>query len=633
MATPEEILEKTWGYTHFRPLQKDIIDAVLAGNDTLALLPTGGGKSICFQVPALALEGVCLVITPLIALMKDQVEQLKRRNVLASAIYAGLSPTEVDYTLDNCIYGHTKFLYLSPERLQSELVKVRAQKMKIGLLVVDEAHCISQWGHDFRPPYLQIHTFRDTICPKTPIIAVTATATHEVRADIIHYLALREPRIFVQSFSRENLVYSAIEVANKEKKLLEILQKVPGSAIVYTKSRKRTVEVAQFLKKYQISSEHYHAGLPTNERFAKQQRWITGETRVIVSTNAFGMGIDKPDVRVVVHMDFADTLESYYQESGRAGRDQQKAFAVCLFQQPDIEMALRTLEKRYPEIQLIKHTYQCLCNYYKLALGSVSLESFDFDLQDFCGVYGLNPTDTHYVLKVLQDQNILTLSDAYYSPSKLSLLLTPAELYDLQVRSPKLEKFTKVLLRMYGGELMGNYVRISESAIAGTYFAQPKEIEQILTHLHETGVADYQKQKSKPQLTFLTSRQDAQNLTLDIPLFQQKKQLDFQKLTHVIKYLESTETCRMLYLQRYFDEVTDKTCGKCDNCRRQANRQWEIEKQKQFKQSILDLLPCTMDEILQSSLFQDKEKLKIMLKELIDKEEVQFSQLGFLQKK
>ncbi|MFN3783715.1 MAG: ATP-dependent DNA helicase RecQ [Spirosomataceae bacterium] len=632
MATPEEILEKTWGYTQFRPLQKDIIDSVLAGNDTLALLPTGGGKSICFQVPALALEGVCLVITPLIALMKDQVEQLKRRNVLASAIYAGLSPTEVDYTLDNCIYGQTKFLYLSPERLQSELVKVRAQKMKIGLLVIDEAHCISQWGHDFRPPYLQIHAFRAAICPETPIIAVTATATHEVRADIIHYLAMREPRIFVQSFSRENLVYSAIEVANKEKKLLEILQKVPGSAIVYTKSRKRTVEVAQFLKKYQISSEHYHAGLPTSERFAKQQRWIVGETRVIVSTNAFGMGIDKPDVRVVVHMDFADTLESYYQESGRAGRDQQKAFAVCLFQQPDIEMALRTMEKRYPEIQLIKHTYQCLCNYYKLALGSVSLESFDFDLQDFCGIYGLNPTDTHYVLKVLQDQNILTLSDAYYSPSKLSLLVTPAELYDLQVRSPKLEKFTKVLLRMYGGELMGNYVRISESAIAGTYFAQPKEIEQILTHLQEMGVADYQKQKSKPQLTFLTSRQDAQNLALDIPLFQQKKQLDFQKLTHVIQYLETTETCRMLYLQRYFDEVTDKTCGKCDNCRRQVAQKWEIEKREQFKQSILDLLPCSMDEILQSSLFQDKEKLKIILKELIEKEEVRFTQLGFLQK-
>ncbi|MFN3589029.1 MAG: ATP-dependent DNA helicase RecQ [Spirosomataceae bacterium] len=633
MATPEEILENTWGYTHFRPLQKDIIESVLAGNDTLALLPTGGGKSICFQVPALDLDGVCLVITPLIALMKDQVEQLKRRNVLASAIYAGLSPTEVDYTLDNCIYGQTKFLYLSPERLQSELVKVRAQKMKIGLLVIDEAHCISQWGHDFRPPYLQIHAFRDAICPETPIIAVTATATHEVRADIIRYLGMREPRVFVQSFSRENLVYSAIEVPNKEKKLLEILQKVPGSAIVYTKSRKRTVEVAQFLKKYQISSEHYHAGLPTTERFAKQQRWIVGETRVIVSTNAFGMGIDKPDVRIVVHMDFSDTLESYYQESGRAGRDQQKAFAVCLFQRPDIEMALRTMEKRYPEIQLIKHTYQCLCNYYKLALGSISLESFDFDLQDFCTIYGLNPTDTHYVLKVLQDQNVLTLSDAYYSPSKLSLLVSPAELYDLQVRSPKLEKFTKVLLRMYGGELMGNYVRISESAIAGTYFAQTQEIEQILTHLQEVGVADYQKQKSKPQLTFLTSRQDAQNLALDIPLFQQKKQLDFQKLTHVIKYLETTETCRMLYLQKYFDEITEKTCGKCDNCRRQVNRQWEIEKQLQFKQSILDLLPCTMDEIMQSSLFQDKEKLKLILKELIDKEEVQFTQLGFLQKK
>lgn len=633
MATPEEILEKTWGYTHFRPLQKDIIESVLAGQDTLALLPTGGGKSICFQVPALALDGVCLVVTPLIALMKDQVEQLKRRNVLASAIYAGLSPTEVDYTLDNCIYGQTKFLYLSPERLQSELLKVRAQKMKIGLLVIDEAHCISQWGHDFRPPYLQIHAFREAICPKTPIIAVTATATHEVRADIIRYLGMREPRIFVQSFSRDNLIYSVFEVTNKEKKLLEILQKVPGSAIVYTKSRKRTVEVAQFLKKYHISSEHYHAGLPTTERFAKQQRWIVGETRVIVSTNAFGMGIDKPDVRVVVHMDFSDTLESYYQESGRAGRDQQKAFAVCLYQRPDIEMALRTMEKRYPEIQLIKHTYQCICNYYKLALGSVSLESFDFDLQDFCTVYGLNPTDTHYVLKVLQDQSILTLSDAYHSPSKLSLLVSPAELYDLQVRSPKLEKFTKILLRMYGGELMGNYVRISESAIAATYFAQTKEVEQILEHLQQMEVADYQKQKNKPQLTFLTSRQDAQNLALDITLFQQKKQLDFQKLAHVIKYLETTETCRMLYLQRYFDEVTDKTCGKCDNCRRQANKQWELEKIHQFKQSILDLLPCTMDEIIQSSLFQDKEKLKLILKELIEKEEVQFTKLGFLQKK
>lgn len=352
-----EILQKYWGYSTFRPLQEDIIRSVMSGHDTLALLPTGGGKSVCFQVPGLATEGLCLVISPLIALMKDQVEQLTRRGILAQAIYSGMSNREIDIALDNCIYGHTKFLYISPERLQTELFQVRAAKMKIGLLAIDEAHCISQWGYDFRPPYLQIAEFRQLI-PQVPCIALTATATEVVKKDIQEKLAFKNGAVFQKSFARANLSYSAFFEENKEKRLLEMLQKVPGTAVVYVRNRKRTQQAADYLRKMGISADFYHAGLPNDQRAKKQEAWIQNKTRVIVATNAFGMGIDKPDVRLVVHIDLPDSLEAYYQEAGRAGRDEKLAYATALFNQQDINQLRQNIQTSYPTEDLIRRVYQ-----------------------------------------------------------------------------------------------------------------------------------------------------------------------------------------------------------------------------------------------------------------------------------
>ncbi len=628
MLTPEEILKKNWGYSSFRPLQREIVQSALDRRDTLALLPTGGGKSICFQVPALMLGGVCLVITPLIALMKDQVEQLKKREIRAAALYAGLSPTEIDYTLDRCIYGDLQFLYISPERLLTDLLRVRAKQMKIGLVAVDEAHCISQWGHDFRPPYLRIHEFRAEVCPDTPILAVTATATDAVREDIIEHLKLQNPQIFVQSFARPNLVYAAAEVANKERKLLDILQKTQGSGIVYARTRKRTVEVAQFLQKQGHSAEFYHAGLPTQERFARQQRWINNQTRWMVATNAFGMGIDKPDVRVVVHMDFPDSLENYYQESGRAGRDEKTAYGICLYQPQDIEQARRQIEQKYPDVATLRHLYQCLSNYFKLALGSEPFAPFDFDLGEFCSIYGLTPHTTHFALKLLEEFGFITLSDAYYSPSKLSFLMSTSELYDLQLRSANMEKFTKCLLRLYGGELMGNYVRISENAIAQAFYLDAPEVEKWLERLHESGLVDYQKQKFKPQLTFLTARQDADRLPIDSQWIQQRKEKESNTLESVVSYLTDDHACRMQYIQHYFDEPQAPICGKCDRCRQRASTG---DRAAHYRTKLLEVLPCTVDELVQSPFFTDKGLLRQVLDTMMAEDVVYFSKLGFLQ--
>lgn len=628
MLTPEEILQKNWGYSSFRPLQRDIIQSALDRRDTLALLPTGGGKSICFQVPALALGGVCLVITPLIALMKDQVEQLKKRSIRAAALYAGMSPTEIDYTLDRCIYGDLQFLYVSPERLLTDLLRARAKQMNIGLLAIDEAHCISQWGHDFRPPYLKIHEFRTEVCPNTPILAVTATATDTVRQDIIQYLQLQNPQVFVQSFARPNLIYAASEVPNKERKLLEIIQKTSGTGIVYARTRKRTVEIAQFLQKHGYSAEFYHAGLPTQERFARQHRWISNQTRLMVATNAFGMGIDKPDVRVVVHMDLPDSLENYYQESGRAGRDLGTAYGITLFQTQDIEQAYRQIDQKYPDVASLRHLYQGLCNYFKLALGSEPFAPFDFDLGDFCSIYGLTAQPTHFALKLLEEFGYITLSDAYYSPSKLSFLMSPAELYDLQLRSANMEKFTKCLLRLYGGELMGNYVRISENTIAQAFYLDAPEVEKWLERLQEMGLVDYQKQKFKPQLTFLTARQNADTLAIDPSWIQQRREKEIRTLTSVVNYLTEEGICRMQFIQHYFNEPTAQPCGKCDRCRHKANGS---DRSTQYRAKLLEVLPCTVDELVQSPFFSDKGLLRQVIDTLMAEDLVYFSKLGFLQ--
>ena len=579
--TTRQILQQFWGYTSFRPLQEDIVDAVLAGQDTLVLMPTGGGKSICFQVPALAMPGVCLVVTPLIALMKDQVGQLKRRGIPAAAIYAGMHAREIDTTLDNCIYGNTKFLYLSPERLRTELVIERVKQMSVCLLAVDEAHCVSAWGYDFRPPYLQIAELRELI-PATPLIALTASATLDVQADIVDKLAMRPhdgqgTRIFRQTFARPNLSYSVLQTEQKEDRLLRILNRVPGTGIVYVRSRRQTQRVASWLQRQGIAADYYHAGLSTQERSDRQDAWLQNQTRVIVSTNAFGMGIDKPDVRVVVHLDLPDSLEAYYQEAGRAGRDGQKAYAVMLYTPGDLEQLRQRTEQLYQPVEMLRRVYQALANYTAVPVGGGQFASYDFDMATFTHTYSLPPTETHYALKQLQLEGFVQLNDNYYHPSRLTILLDNRQLYEFQVMNPRLDPFLKMLLRYYGGELFTDFITISESALARTFMINQPEIVALLEQLHQRGVVVYEKQKDKPQLTFLTPRLDAPTLPVNAAELNRRKELALRKVNAAILYTEHPTQCRTRLLQAYFGERTQERCGICDNCIKQKKQAGTVD--------------------------------------------------------
>ncbi len=632
MQASKEILLKYWEYNTFRPLQEDIINSVLAGNDTLAILPTGGGKSICFQVPALQMEGVCIVITPLIALMKDQVEQLKRRGIKAAAIYSGMHRTEIDYTLDNFVYGDYKFLYVSPERLLTEIMQERTKRMKVCLLAIDEAHCISQWGYDFRPPYLKIPDFRK-FAPNAPMIALTATATRDVKADIQQKLGLRNIKVFQQSFARPNISYSAFCEESKERKLFDILQKVQGSAIVYVRSRRRTKEISDWLNRNKISAEFYHAGLAMNDRFKKQEAWIKNQVRVIVATNAFGMGIDKPDVRVVVHLDLPENLEAYYQESGRAGRDGLKSYAILLYFKSDLTDIYKQVDQKYPPVENLKRIYQALANYFKLAVGAENFESYDFDFQEFIGTFGLVANDTHNALKKLEDEGLIQLSDSYFSPSKLVFKVDNHSLYNFQIKNANYDKFTKMLLRMYGGQLFTDFTTISESAIARNYFASNLEVEKMLEYLHEVGIATYQKQKSVPQLTFLTARQDANYLAIDRAEYHRRKLKDTERVDSVVQFAQEERRCRMQFLQEYFDEFTEATCGICDNCLKHKKREVPFDIYAKYRLKILEILPANITHVVGYSFFTNKDFVTEVIRKMIENEEIWYSELGVLQRK
>ena len=577
---PQSILKQYWGYDAFRPLQAEIIQSVLERQDTLALMPTGGGKSLCFQVPALMSEGICIVISPLIALMQDQVEQLKRRGISAVGIFSGMHKNQIDITLDNCIYGDIKFLYVSPERLQTKLFIERAKLMKINLLAIDEAHCISQWGYDFRPPYMKIAEFR-ALVPKVPIIALTATATQEVRADIINQLEMVNPQTFQQSFARANLSYSAFKEDDKERRLMKILQNVPGSGVVYVRNRRRTQEVSDLLNKYNIQSTFYHAGLNAQERTKRQENWIKNRVRVIVATNAFGMGIDKPDVRTVVHLDLPDTLEAYYQEAGRAGRDGEKAYTVALYNQSDVENLEKNVLAAYPPLELVRRVYQSLGNLYQLAVGTGEFNSFDFDLMEFQNRFNLPTTDTYFALKILGNQGFIQLSESLKSSgSKVMFLVDNRELYDFQLRNPKHDSFIKLLLRMYGGELFGTFLNISETNMAKIFLIPVNEVEGILATLDKFKILVYDKQKDKPQLTFLTPRFDIRELPLQEAEIAQRKERDLQKARAVKHYVEQPNRCRTQLLLEYFNEITDAECGICDNCLKKKKQQKVVVEDK-----------------------------------------------------
>ncbi len=556
-------------------MQEDIVDTVLSRQDALVLMPTGGGKSICFQVPTLAMKGVCLVVTPLIALMKDQVEQLRKRGIPAAAIYSGMHYREIDTALDNCIYGNTKFLYMSPERLRTEIVVERVKQMTVCLLAVDEAHCVSAWGYDFRPPYLQIAEFRELI-PDTPVVALTASATPEVQTDILDKLAMRQPRVFRQTFARPNLSYSVLLEEAKEQRLLRVLGRVTGSAIVYVRSRRQTQQVAAWLNREGVLADFYHAGLTTQQRSDKQDAWMSVRpglptTRVMVATNAFGMGIDKPDVRLVVHLDVPESLEAYYQEAGRAGRDGLKAYALMLYTKGDLENLRYRTEQLYQPVPMLRRVYQALANYTAVPLGGGEFNSYDFDLAAFTNTFSLPPQETHYALKQLQLEGFIQLSENYYHPSKLTLTLDNRQLYEFQVMNPRFDSFLKLILRMYGGEVFTDFITISESALARAFLLDQREIVGLLEQLHQRNVIIYEKQKDKPQLTFLTPRYDAPALPINVAELNRRRELALRKVQAATVYTEHQTQCRTRLLQAYFGEKPDAhspdhACGICDNC-------------------------------------------------------------------
>ena len=566
----KEILQQYWGYDAFRPLQEDIINAVLEGKDTLALLPTGGGKSICFQVPALAKDGLCLVISPLIALMKDQVQNLKNKGIPALSIYSGMSFLEVKKTLQNAAHGNYKFLYVSPERLETNLFLEYLPAMNINLIAVDEAHCISQWGYDFRPPYTRIAKLREYL-PSVSILALTASATATVQDDICEKLVFsKNQQRFQQSFERANLSYSIFNAASKQNKLLEILNNVKGSAIVYCKSRRHTKDVADLLLMNKINASYYHAGLGNEERNKRQEDWINNNTRVMACTNAFGMGIDKPNVRVVVHYDVPDCLENYYQEAGRAGRDGKRAYAVLLYNDRELQDLQLQSSIRYPEKEEIKTVYTAVMNYLQVAAGSGESVSYDFDLATFAAAFKINILTATYAIKTLEQENILTLNEVFFKPSTIVFICEKNELNEFEQQHPQLELVIKGLLRSYEG-IFDFATAIYETQLANFIHKKLPDVLQQLQVLHQSRIIDYSSRKDKPQLTLLQNRMYADSFMINLSDYAQRK-INFEKRVKAIAiYVQQIIQCRSRIIAAYFNDINVKACGICDNCIRQQD--------------------------------------------------------------
>ena len=611
--------------------QEEIIDAVLAGKDVLALLPTGGGKSVCFQVPSILMEGVCIVITPLIALMQDQVTQLKKRGIHAYAVHSGMSHREIDITLDNCIYGQVKFLYLSPERLLTELFRERFKKMNVCLVAIDEAHCISQWGYDFRPPYLQIADLRE-IKPKVPFIALTASATRMVKADIVDKLKLKDTAVFQRSVVRENLSFVVRKTENKEKKLLEVLRKVQGTAIVYVRSRKATQDLSKWLNKQGIKSTFYNAGLTHEERSGRQQEWISGLMRVMVSTNAFGMGINKADVRTVIHMDLPENLEAYYQEAGRAGRDGKRSFAVLIFHDADVLALDHKIQQSQPGLEYLKKIYQALANYYQLAIGSSQGESFDFELEEFCKRFNFKSSAVYPALKKLEETGLIQLSESFYRLSRLHFSIDKKKLYDFQVANEKYDPLIKTFLRLYGGELFNEFVGISEGQAGKMLKRSTKSITDDLIKLGKLQLLNYEPASDKPQITFVLPRQDPNHLPIDMARLESRRSLIFEKKDAMITYVTQSHRCRMEVIQEYFDEEALIPCGICDVCIEKHKKENQTAL-KDYREQIFYLLkqkPLSAEELETAVSPHDQELFVEVLREMVDNREVAYDEFWVL---
>ena len=563
MLSPHEILKRYWGYNTFRSSQLEVIHSILEGKDTLVLMPTGGGKSLCFQVPSMMMEGICIVISPLIALMSDQVNNLKSKQIRAIAISSAMTPREVDIALDNCIYGDYKFLYLSPERLENEVVRNRLQKMNINIIAVDESHCISEWGYDFRPSYLKIAQIRSLT--QAAVIALTASATEKVVEDIQEKLQFKSRNVIKSSFYRDELSYVVLKHEDKDTKLLHVLNKVKGSAIVYCNTRKETKRLHLMLKEHGISSHYYHAGLDILDRDSKQKQWLMNHVRVMVATNAFGMGIDKADVRLVVHNFLPYSLEAYYQEVGRAGRDQKLAYAIMITNRFDADEMNKKIEDHFPEINEIRTVYQQLANHFGLATGSGQFSEFPFEINEFCEKYSLNYLKTYNILKLLEKEDILKLSPSVNQPSRIYFKISNIELYQFQIANKKYDILLKILLRSYAS-LFDTYVKIQESIIAKRAQINTQEVKDLLSKLHQMDIIDYIPQNSHPKILFLKERIDTKRLIISKETLEKRKNIEKQKSKSVIQFINNNHICRSSFIQSYFGEKNPKKCGKCDVC-------------------------------------------------------------------
>ena len=617
----QEILKQYWGYDSFRDLQEEIITSIGEGKDTLGLMPTGGGKSITFQVPALAQEGICIVITPLIALMKDQVQNLRKRGIKALAIYSGMTRQEILTALENCIFGNYKFLYISPERLDTEIFRTKLRSMKVSIITVDESHCISQWGYDFRPAYLKIAEIRELL-PGVPVLALTATATPEVVKDIQTRLNFREGNVFRMSFERKNLAYIVRKTDNKTKELLHILQRISGSAIIYVRNRRRTKEITELLTNEGITADFYHAGLDNAVKDLRQKRWQSGEVRVMVATNAFGMGIDKPDVRIVLHLDLPDSPEAYFQEAGRAGRDGEKAYAVILYAKSDKMTLHKRIVDTFPEKEYILNVYEHLQYYYQMAMGDGFQCIREFNLEEFCRKFKYFPVPVDSALKILTQAGYLEYTDEQDNSSRILFIIRRDELYKLREMGKEADALIQTILRSYTG-VFTDYAYISEESLALRTGLTRQQIYNILVTLTKRRIVDYIPRKKTPYIIYTRERLDLRVLHIPPIVYEERKARYEARIKAMEEYVTTENVCRSRMLLHYFGEKNEHNCGQCDVClSNRASNDLSEKSYEELKRQILELLgqsPLTPAEIA-DKIKAEKEDIGQVIRYLLDED-------------
>ena len=619
----QEILKQYWGYDSFRDLQEEIITSIGEGKDTLGLMPTGGGKSITFQVPALAQEGICIVITPLIALMKDQVQNLRKREIKALAIYSGMTRQEILTALENCIFGNYKFLYISPERLDTEIFRTKLRSMKVSMITVDESHCISQWGYDFRPAYLKIAEIRELL-PEVPVLALTATATPEVVTDIQARLKFREGNVFRMSFERKNLAYIVRKTDNKTKEILYILQRISGSAIIYVRNRRRTKEITELLMNEGITADFYHAGLDNAVKDLRQKCWQSGEVRVMVATNAFGMGIDKPDVRIVLHLDLPDSPEAYFQEAGRAGRDGEKAYAVILYSKSDKTTLHKRMVDTFPDKEYILNVYEHLQYYYQMAMGDGFQCIREFNLEEFCRKFKYFPVPVDSALKILTQAGYLEYTDEQDNSSRILFTIRRDELYKLREMGKEAEALIQSILRSYTG-VFTDYAYISEESLAIRTGLTRQQIYNILVTLTKRRIVDYIPRKKTPYIIYTRERLELRFLHIPPSVYEERKARYEARIKAMEEYVTTENVCRSRMLLRYFGEKNEHNCGQCDVClSKRATNDLSEESYEEVKRQILDLLshnPLTPAETA-DQIKAEKEDIGQVIRYLLDEGEL-----------